>query len=59
MTPLSTFPTIDAETPVFDALERMEESGDQIIALVKNDVPIGLLNRIEIAELIRASRRRK
>ena len=59
MTPLSAFPTIGAETPVFDALERMEESGEQVIALVKNGAPIGLLNRVEIAELIRASRRRK
>ncbi len=58
MTPLSSFPTIEASAPVFDALERMEESGDQVIALVKDGHPIGLLNRIEIAEMIRSTRRR-
>ena len=59
MTPLSAFPTIDTETPVFDALERIDESGDQVIALVKNGQPIGLLNRVEIVELIKSSRRRR
>lgn len=59
MTPLTVFPTIDAETPVFDALERIDEKGDQVIALVKDGHPIGLLNRIEIVELIRSSRRRQ
>ena len=59
MTPLSAFPFIDAETPVFDALEQMDETGDQVIALLKDGVPIGLINRIEIAELIKSSRRRR
>ena len=59
MTPLSSFPTVDAEAPVFQALERMDESGIQVIALVKDGLPIGLLNRIEIVELIRSSRRRR
>ena len=59
MTPLSDFPTIDAEAPVFDALERMDETGDQVIALVQDGRPIGLLNRVEVLELIRNSRRRK
>jgi Zn-dependent protease/CBS domain-containing protein len=58
MTPLSDFPTIDADTPVFDALEQIDESGDQVIALVKNGHAVGLLNRVEIEELIKASRRR-
>ena len=59
MIPLSEFPTVDAEAPAFDALERMDESGEQVIALVKNGVPIGLLNRVEILELIRNIRRRR
>ena len=59
MTPLSAFPTIDAEAPLFDALERMDESGDQVIAIVRNGLPIGLINRIEIVELIRTRRRRR
>ncbi len=59
MTPLSAFPTVDAEAPIFDALELMDESGEQVIALVKDGIPIGLLNRIEISELIRTSRRRR
>ena len=59
MTPLSAFPATEAETPVIDALERMDESGDQVIAVIRNGLPIGLLSRIEIVELIKASRRRK
>ncbi len=59
MTPLSDFPSIEAEAPVFDALEQMEESGSQVIALVKDGRPIGLLNRVEVLELIRNSRRRR
>lgn len=59
MTPLSAFPTIDAEAPVFDAMELMDETGDQVIALVKNGRPVGLLNRVELLELIRNSRRRR
>ncbi len=59
MTPLSDFPSISSEAPVFDAMELMDETGDQVIALVKNGRPIGLLNRVELLELIRNSRRRR
>ena len=59
MTPLSAFPAIDAEAPVFDAMELMDETGEQVIALVKDGRPIGLLNRVEVLDLIRNSRRRR
>lgn len=59
MIPLSSFPTIDVATPVFDALEKMEETGEQVIALVRDGQPVGLLNRIEIVEFIKSSRLRR
>ena len=57
MTPLPSFTTIDANAPAFNALELMDETDSQVIALVKNGRPIGLLNRVEIADLVKASRR--
>jgi Zn-dependent protease len=58
MTPLSEFPVIDADAPVFDALELIDESGEQVIALVRDGIPMGLLNRIEILELTKTGRRK-
>ena len=59
MTPLMSFPSFDADLPLFEALERMDSEGPQIVAVVREGVPIGLLTRIEIVELIRSSRRRR
>ena len=57
MAPLASFPCIDADTPLFDALEKMESLDVNIAAVVRGDFPVGLATRAEIIQLLRSSRR--
>ncbi|MDE2780466.1 MAG: site-2 protease family protein [Chloroflexota bacterium] len=57
MVPISSFPSVDAETPVFEALEMMDGDRTQLLAVVRNGVPLGLVTSAQLLECIRANRR--
>ena len=56
MVPLSTFPAVDAETPVFEALEEMDNCRVQLLAVLRDGIPVGLVTRVQMLEFMRANR---
>ena len=59
MAPLASFPSLDASMPLFDALERMEAQRAHIVAVMHGDVPVGLVARAEIVQVLRSTRRNR
>ena len=59
MTPLTSFPNLPSTAPVMDALDYMDKEGHQMVALLQGVVPIGLVTKVEILELLQALRRRQ
>ena len=59
MVPLSVFPSVDAEAPVLDTMERMDSEKAQLLAVVDKGIPIALITRIQLLEHIRANSRNR
>ena len=59
MIPLPAFPSFDAESPLFDALETMEGESQQVAAVVRDGVPLGLVTRSEMVVLLQSARKRR
>ena len=58
MKPLASFPTLEAQSGAVDALERMEEENFGLAVVVRNHLPIGLVSRADILELVQSARAR-
>ncbi len=57
MTPLASLATLDAETAIFDAMERMDAEGLESAPVVRDGIPVGIVSRADIARLAEARRR--
>ena len=59
MNPLASFPVLSVDASALEALERMDEDEEQLVAVVREGVPLGLVSRADLLQLFRPGRRRK
>jgi CBS domain-containing protein len=57
MTPLSSFPVMDAQTPALDALEMLDDDDDPpCVVVTEGDSVVGVVSRSDLYGYMRARR---
>ncbi len=54
MTPLSSLPTLDASTAIFDAMEWMDAEELESVPVLRGSAPVGIVSRADIERLVRS-----